>query len=479
MVRGNLMKNTQYTDVALETALFGTIIADEKYASIYLNQYAEDFFGISNADVQGIDIRKLIHGKDQRIINSKHICQVSDPLVSGKSRELSSHVFRNVKNDPVWVEYTSHPILQRNKIRGLIVHFYDSTVVMKSFQEMLQLRAKYRIVFEVAVDATLIVNNNGVIQEANVAAENLFDNENLRQKSLFSFLTSQSKGVLKHIWEQVLANETLDATTDLEFKTKKQIHVEIAARTEVLPGQHVLIFHDLTQKKEEQLKRDSFIALVSHELRNPLAVLKTLTELAKIKLSKNALKPTSQYLEKMDEKIHFITDLLSSLVSALQIGTGKIRFNDNVEDFDRIVRGVIWEIKKASGKSKIRVLGQSKAKIRVDRSRISQVCSNLLWNAMKYSPEEKDVIVELRSDESSAFMSVQNFGKPISKSDISKLFQPFFRGAEAKEKRKNGMGMGLFVSKQIVDRYKGKLYVSSSNKHRTIFTMKIPRMEEK
>jgi signal transduction histidine kinase len=109
-----------------------------------------------------------------------------------------------------------------------------------------------------------------------------------------------------------------------------------------------------------------------------------------------------------------------------------------------------------------------------DEHRISQVLSNLLTNAIKYSPDGKNVVISTKNDKKEVVVSIQDFGFGIDKEDQQKIFQLFYRTKDKEESKISGFGLGLFISSEIIKKHKGRLWVESEKGKGSIFHFALP-----
>jgi two-component system, OmpR family, phosphate regulon sensor histidine kinase PhoR len=214
------------------------------------------------------------------------------------------------------------------------------------------------------------------------------------------------------------------------------------------------------QKKELQQK-DDFISIVSHELKTPLTSLKGFTQLLMATTSHKENGSLGNYLEIMNNQINKLTRLIADLMDATHFNYGTLQFNEENFDFNDLVREIIAEMQHTTTKHTLQIQLDKTVAFYGDRNRIGQVIINLISNAIKYSPNSKEVIITSAIKNNQLIFCVQDFGVGISKEEQNKLYSRFFRADEEKSKTFPGMGLGLYISMKIIENYKGKMWVES------------------
>ncbi len=239
----------------------------------------------------------------------------------------------------------------------------------------------------------------------------------------------------------------------------------------------VTTFTDITEKKEQERQKDEFIGVVSHELKTPVTSLKAFTQVLQNRFAKEQNMDAALYFEKMDTQINKLIVLIGDLLDVTKIEAGKIKLNNQQFDMDSLVREIVEEVQLTT-KHRIIIRGKTGKQVFGDRERIGQVLINLLSNAIKYSPSALKIIVKLSLSNSSITCSVQDFGNGIDKKNQEKLFERFYRVSGDKELTYPGLGLGLYISKEIILRQGGKIWVKSKKGKGSIFSFSVPFLKK-
>lgn len=221
------------------------------------------------------------------------------------------------------------------------------------------------------------------------------------------------------------------------------------------------IIRDMTIHKELDKRKDEFISIASHELKTPVTSVKVFNQI----MQKTSLKRNDQeflqYLNRMDRQINRLTEIITDLLDVSKIQAGKLEFNKELFDMNELVNETVENMQNVLEKHSIIVKGKATKNIFGDKDRIGQVLINFLTNAIKYSPNADKVIVKIIPQDNSITIGVQDFGIGISTEHLDKIFEPFYRVYNEAGKTFPGLGMGLHISQDIINRHDGTIWAES------------------
>jgi signal transduction histidine kinase len=240
----------------------------------------------------------------------------------------------------------------------------------------------------------------------------------------------------------------------------------------------ITIFSDVTETYEEQRRKDEFISMASHELKTPVTSLKGFAQVLQRRLRKQGDEQALHYLARMDAQLNRLTKLVNELLDVSRIQAGKLTFAIEPFELDTLVLETVENVQAATPEHQIVVEGRTGGCILGDKDRLGQVFINLLANAVKYSPKAEKVIVRLAADSREAVVSVQDFGIGIDAVHHQRIFERFYQVTDLEEKTFPGLGMGLYISHEIVQRHQGRMWVESSKGNGSIFSVALPLLQE-
>jgi signal transduction histidine kinase len=220
--------------------------------------------------------------------------------------------------------------------------------------------------------------------------------------------------------------------------------------------------------------RDDFISVASHELRTPVTSLRVYTEVLQRQVIKRGDEATSRVLGKMNSQIDKLSLLIGDLLDVSKIESGTLALRLEAVDLVRLVEEVVETIQATADKHRIELKGQVTQPVRADRDRIGQVVSNLLTNAIKYSPQADCVLVRVGDKDGFATVDVEDFGIGMDKVHLNRIFDRFYRVSSPEEKTFPGLGIGLYISREIVRRHGGTMEVTSTKGKGSVFRFTVP-----
>jgi len=227
----------------------------------------------------------------------------------------------------------------------------------------------------------------------------------------------------------------------------------------------------VAERKDADQRKDDFIALTSHELKTPVTSLKMFTQVLAHKLQKLGEADISSSLSRMDVQLNKLTRVIQDLLDASRLNLGKLEYNIEAFSVNNLVSEVVEDMQRVSEKHPLSLKFQPIQEIMGDKDRIRQVLINLINNAIKYSADGEKIVIIVTQDEGSARVSIQDFGIGISKAHQNKIFERFY---QASKNRSSGLGVGLYICKEIIERHKGKIWVESEENKGSTFYFTLP-----
>ncbi|MBA3723338.1 MAG: PAS domain-containing sensor histidine kinase [Candidatus Levybacteria bacterium] len=238
---------------------------------------------------------------------------------------------------------------------------------------------------------------------------------------------------------------------------------------------HIVLQHtDVSQEKKVEQDKNDFIGIATHELKTPVTSLKAYAEVLEKKFAKNGDMFSSKQLGKMNAQLDKLTMLISDLLDATKIESGKLRMHQEKFDFDAFVVEIVEEMQRTTFRHTLHIEGKTKQKVQADRERTGQVLTNLISNAIKYSPHTEKIIIKQSIDSENVRLCVQDFGIGIPENNKERLFERFYRISGPKENTFPGLGLGLYISNEIMKRQKGLLWVESELGKGSTFCFTLP-----
>jgi signal transduction histidine kinase len=249
------------------------------------------------------------------------------------------------------------------------------------------------------------------------------------------------------------------------------------ARQVILKGKYqdriLLAIEDITERREIEQRKEDFISIASHEMKTPLTSIKGNLQLLQRKAQQNNDTKYFSGFETAVKSVARLERLIYDLLDVSKIQAGRVAFNFTTFQLDRLINESVSGIQATTNTHTITVTGSANIEVNADFGRLEQVLLNLLSNAVKYSPDGKDVALHTTILPDYVKVSITDKGVGIHERDHKRIFERFYRADQISEKFP-GVGIGLYVSNEIIKEHKGTLWVDSKEGEGAKFSFTIP-----
>jgi two-component system CheB/CheR fusion protein len=241
-------------------------------------------------------------------------------------------------------------------------------------------------------------------------------------------------------------------------------------RAEYLTG----IMQDVTDHKLDDMRKNDFISIVSHELKTPLTTLKGYLQVLLGRAKKTDDSFAINSLDKAHNQVKKMTRLINGFLNVSRLETGKIYLNRETFEIHVLVEEIIEEVINTNPGHKILMLPSCELSVNADRDKIGQVINNLLSNAIKYSPKGRKIEVSCQEVANTVQICIKDAGIGINPADQERLFDRYYRIENHKTRSISGFGIGLYLSSEIIQRHNGKIWVESEMDKGSTFCFSLP-----
>ncbi len=231
---------------------------------------------------------------------------------------------------------------------------------------------------------------------------------------------------------------------------------------------------DITDHKDLQSQKDNFIGIASHELKTPVTSLKGYTQVLERVLKKNGHLAEAGMVSKIDAQLNRLTSLINDLLDVTKINGDKLQFNDEIFEMQPMITDLVQNMRPSISKHQLIEIYNCKGITFADRDRIEQVVINLITNAIKYSPHGDKIIISLNQKGQEIIVCVEDFGIGISADHIANVFDQFYRVSGEMQHTYPGLGLGLYISAEIIKRANGQIWVESKKDNGSCFYFSLP-----
>ncbi|SEB18874.1 ATP-binding protein [Pedobacter hartonius] len=231
---------------------------------------------------------------------------------------------------------------------------------------------------------------------------------------------------------------------------------------------------DITEKKEGEIRKNDFIAMVSHELKTPLTSLKGYLQLLNIKNKKNEDPFTTSALAKGDKQVNKMLSIIDGFLNVSEMDAGKITLHKEIFNLSDVVDEIGKDVQLTTLTHVIEIADCRAISVHADMNKIGQVINNFLSNAIKYSQTGKKIQIFCEEIEGNVRVGVKDEGEGIRQQDAIKLFDRFYRVDNQESKTIAGFGIGLYICAEIIRRHEGKIWIDSTIGKGSTFYFSLP-----
>ena len=231
---------------------------------------------------------------------------------------------------------------------------------------------------------------------------------------------------------------------------------------------------DSTERKKMEQHKEGFLSIASHELKTPVTSLKAYTEILLELFEESEEKDHAELIKSMNGQVDRLTGLINNLLDTTKISEGQLPLHMQQFNLNDLVEERVTDMQRISRIHQLVVQPCHPVSVMADRERIGQVFTNLISNAIKYSPKGGEVSIGCEVREESLLVNVRDAGIGISQEVQSKVFERFFRVSEVRVQTYPGMGLGLYITAGIVQRHGGDIWVESEVGKGSTFYFTLP-----
>ena len=358
--------------------------------------------------------------------------------------------------------------------------------------------SKSDVVINAIDDGVLAISKDGNIELINPSAQQIIgwdqgDALGLNWKSVLKLVTSDGKDVedLENPIAQSLSKNqpTHNDKLFLLTSSEKRILVSIVSSPVGTDGEGIIVvFRDITKEKAEEREQAEFISTASHEMRTPVASIEGYLGLALNPATAHIDEKARDFITKAHESAQHLGRLFQDLLDISKVEDGRMKNNPKVINVNEFLKDIFDGLATKADEKQLNyifmpdIVGESKEKslqpifyANIDPDHFREVVSNLIENAIKYTPSG-EVVVNITGDDKQISVSVKDSGIGIPAEDIPHLFQKFYRVDNSDTREIGGTGLGLYLSRRLAEAMSGNLRVESKYKEGSTFYLEIPRM---
>ncbi len=489
------------------TSIGDAVIATDRDGCVsFLNPAAQSLTGWSEDDARGKPLGKVFP-----LLNEQTRQPVEDPvarvLCDGNTVGLANHTVllaRDGTERPI--EDSAAPITaDGGQVVGVILVFHDVTEKRRTERALRESEESFRTSFELAaVGKAQVDPATGRFLRVNRKFCDItgYTPTELQEKTTRDLTHPDDREADWRKFSRMLRGEDAVYSTDKRYVRKdgSVVWVNVTAALirdgEGQPVRTIGVVQDLTDRKrlEDQLReqarglaeanrhKDEFLAMLAHELRNPLATLRT--GLQVVKGNRADPQTAERARAMMERQVAHLARIVDDLLDVSRITRGQIELRVERVDLARLLRHAVEDQQAAFQGAGLRMevdVPEVPLWVKGDPTRLTQVVGNLLQNAVKFTPPGGTVSVRLSPDagRGQAVLAVRDTGTGIEPGMLPRLFEPFAQADRSLDRSKGGLGLGLALVKGLVERHGGQVQAASGGPGRGAeFVVRLPMQPE-
>ena len=382
------------------------------------------------------------------------------------------------------------PEVTKDEIGQLTISIgHMRNTIQSTLDEVTNKEKMTRAILETAPDAIITMDKEGVINSFNPGAEKIFQypkNEVLG-KSINMLMPEDISQHHNQYLKKFSIGSSLTLGKDRELtgirKNGSEFPIEITINANIIEGKHLFtgILRDITERKKIELLKSEFVATVSHELRTPLTAIKGSLDLITKGMELDLPEEADTMLILANRNVERLLTLINDILDVSKFESGEISFlyeKLKLKPFIKDTLAINQEYAKKYNTTFECKKCHKDITINADRDRLVQVMSNLLSNAAKYSPKNVPVEIFTTVIKDTVRVSIKDHGPGIPKDFQDKVFGKFTQSSSGDTRQVGGTGLGLNISKMIVEKLGGQIGFETIEGKETTFYFELPIVEK-
>lgn len=478
-----------------DAPVYVCILEGPEHRLQYANKIFRQLYGgrIFPAGTRAQEVLRLFRGSEKEVRDRTAVLdKVYNTGEAFIGNEFKTSFTSEVKNDSgeAYFNLICQPLeTTSGEVYGLFITGYEVTEHLKARQEKAYSKKRLTIALEGADvgfwELNLKENSLDYTTKQCKAHFGFSPDEEFSLKDFYMAIHPEDRGYIKkNIRNSIIGSGEYKVEYRV-LRSRTSVHW-IMSRGQCLydendrPYRLIGITMDITKSKEAEKKlekavkiRDDFLAIASHELQTPIAGIRAHAELLQWQLEETDNEGYMEQIAKINKGISQLSELTRNLLDFSRIKEGEVQLQKDEFLLGQLINEKVETLDSVS-QHELQVEGEKNVKVFADKIRIGQVLTNLIDNAIKYSPAAGKIIVRYTRTKDRTVISIIDFGIGVHAKEREKIFERFYKGGGRLKDTYPGFGIGLYTSLQIVKQHDGDLWVEDNSGEGSVFSFSLP-----
>lgn len=459
----------------INSTSIGTIFLDRSFRIALFTPAVQEIFNLIQAD-HGRPLSDITHR-----LNYQGLLQDTETVLSNLhiiEREVTTH------DNKAYLMRVLPYRTAEDSINGVVITFVDITVRTEAERALRESVERFRAIVSQTAVGICLSSAAGVITFANQQFCNMlgYPAAEVIGKSFLDFMTPEDRSQNRKLFTPLMrSNHPLELELRIVCKDRSIKWVNLSASAirnpQNEPQAVAAVLFDVTKRKELEQQKDIFLSLASHELKTPVTSILGYTEILQRILNEDGDRDTVRLVDRLNKQVVRLVDLLHSLLDTTRISKGHLTLRFTTFDINDLIEECATELRALSD-HKLRLDLKGRGTVWGDPERIRQALVNLVTNAIKFSPPGSEVIVSSLPEDGHIKVLVQDFGIGIPKEAQVQVFDRYFRITGPERDADTGLGLGLYISAEIIKGHGGTIGVMSEVGKGATFYFTLPTKQQ-
>jgi PAS domain S-box-containing protein len=462
--------------MAIESTNLGTWEYIPATGQLYWSKELREIYGIPETTPATMEaFAAHIYPEDYTWVQAQ-IAAAMDPVTGGRY-DLSYRITRFDNNETRWIKVQGTVYFDEGKAVRFIGTAFDITGLKDAEEKT----AKLAAIIASTDDAIISKTFESIITSWNASAERMFgySADEMIGESIYKLIPQDRLEEEPLILARLRSGERVQ-----HFETKRLtkdgrlIDVSVTVSPVKDSDGKIIglskIARDITERKLDENRKNDFIGMVSHELKTPLTSLSAILQVAKAKLNKTDDAFLSGAMQKANHQVKRMSTMINGFLNISRLESGKIQIDKRLFNIEALIHEVVDEMKVTATTHTINAAECDAVEVNADQEKIQSVISNLISNAVKYSPNGTVIYIACKNAGKEAIVSVRDEGIGIQPTDAEKIFDRYYRVENGNTQHISGFGIGLYLSAEIIYRHEGRIWLESESGKGSTFYFSLP-----